>query len=144
MDLGHPDRRGRLDALAAEYALGTLSGRARQRLARAARRDAGIAQAIEHWQLRLASLGAAVPPVTPPPRVWDGIVRRLGLAGAPAAATPGWRFWRGLAVAATVAALALGIALIAGRMEPAGPGVVVILAGPDARPALSGSCRSGP
>jgi anti-sigma-K factor RskA len=146
MDLGHPDRRARLEALAAEYALGTLSLRARRRLASAARRDARIGEAIERWELRLASLGAGVPPLTPAPRVWDGIARRLGLAGARSAPLPWWsrwQVWRGLAVAATVAALALGVALVSERMEPAAPSVVVVLAGPDARPAIIATAARG-
>lgn len=146
MDLARPDRTQRLEQLAAEYALGTLPARARRRLAAIARRDATVGDAVRAWELRLASLGAAVPPVTPPPRVWDGVVGRLGLVASPDREAPWWsrlRLWRGLAIASTMAALALGIALIAGRMEPAGPSLVVVLAGPDARPALIATAAAG-
>jgi anti-sigma-K factor RskA len=145
MELGRPDRAARLDALAAEYALGTLPGRARRRLDRAARADARVADALRRWEQRLAALGTAVPPVTPPPRVWTGIQARLGLAPPPAerAGAGGWRFWRGLALASTIAALALGIALVTDRLQPAAPALVVVLAGPDARPALVATTAPG-
>jgi anti-sigma-K factor RskA len=139
MDLGRPDRAERLQQLAAEYALGTLPARARRRLDRLARRDGRIAAVVAEWERRLAVLGAAATPVTPPPRVWNGIVARLGLGAAPAPVAAwwsGWRLWRNLAAVSTVAALALGIALFAARPGPEAPGIVVVLAGADARPAL--------
>ena len=69
----------------------------------------------------LRRLGAAMPPVNPPPRVWNGIVGRLGLIASPDREAPWWsklRLWRGFALASTVAAVALGVALVAGRIEP--------------------------
>lgn len=146
MDLARSDRRDRLDRLAAEYALGMLSARARRRLAVLARRDATVGEALRAWELRLASLGAAVPPVNPPPRVWNGIVDRLGLLMSPDREAPWWsrlRLWRGLAIASTVAAVVLGVALMVARIEPAGPSLIVVLAGPDARPALIATAAPG-
>jgi len=147
MDLSRPDRAQRLEALAAQYALGTLSPRARRRLVHIARRDPRVAQVLSQWELRLASLASAAPPVTPPPRVWDNIAARLGLASAragPSRAAFGW--WRGLALASSLAAIVLAIALSTLRPEPAGPSLVVVLAGADARPALvatgSGDART--
>ena len=43
MNLSRPDRLPRLDALAAEYVLGTLASRARVRLARIAQTDTVVA-----------------------------------------------------------------------------------------------------
>ena len=77
MNLSRPDRAARLDALAALYALGTLSPAARRRLAAVAREDSVVAMAINEWQLRLASLAQDVPGITPSPRVWEAIRRRL-------------------------------------------------------------------
>ena len=143
MNLSRPDRRRRLDLLAAEFALGTLAGRARQRLARVASAEAPVAEAIRDWEARLAALALAVPGVTPPPRVWTGIARRLGIAAADDAAPGFWArlsLWRGLAVASLAAAFALGVALLApGPSES----VVVVLAGPDARPALVATVPRG-
>ena len=147
MDLARPDRANRLDRLAAEYALGTLSPRARRHLAGIARRNAAVGEALRAWELRLASLGGAVPPVNPSPRVWSGIVRRLGFAAvSPDREAPWWstlRMWRGLAVASTMAALALGVALVTSRVETPGPSLVVVLAGGDARPALIATAAAG-
>ena len=146
MNLSRPDRRDRLDQLAAEFALGTLPARPRARLARAARADAVVAQAIGEWEQRLAVLAEAVPAINPPPRVWTRIAARLGLQEAAGAAEAGswWgrlALWRGLAVASFAAALALGIALYG--QHPAAPEqpVVAVLAGPDGKPALIASAR---
>lgn len=139
MDLARSDRRERLDALAAQYALGTLSKRARRRIAAAARRDATVAAALREWELRLATIATAVPPVTPSPRVWSAIVGRLGLVTNPEIEAPWWsrlRLWRGLAVASTAAAVALSVALVSQRLAPPPPSIVVVLSGSDARPAL--------
>ena len=139
MDLARADRRNRLDALAAQYALGTLSPRARRHLAAIAKRDTVVADALREWELRLASMSGAVPPVTPSPRVWSRIAERLGLVADPDRDAPWWsmlRLWRGLALASTAAAVVLGVALVNARLEPPAPSIVVVLAGPDARPAL--------
>lgn len=147
MDLARADRRARLDQLAAEYALGTLAARARRRIANVARRDAVVADALRDWELRLASLGAAVPALTPPPRVWSAISARLGLdAARPDSDAPWWsklRLWRGLALVSTFAAIALAVALIVSRPEAPGPSLVVVLAGPDARPVLIATAAPG-
>ncbi|HZQ62099.1 MAG TPA: anti-sigma factor [Casimicrobiaceae bacterium] len=145
MDLGRPDRADRLEALAAEYALGTLSTRARRRLEAIRRRDARVASVVRSWEYRLAGLAEAVPAVTPAPRVWAGIQRRLGIGeAAPAPREPWWRslaLWRGLATAGLALAIGLGVLLMANAPEP--QPVVVVLAGQDARPALIASAARG-
>jgi len=143
MNLSRPDRRERLDRLAAEYALGTLPRRPRARLARAARTESVVADVIREWESRLASLASALPGVNPPPRVWTRISERLGLAPVTPPATTGWwdraAFWRGLAALATVAALALGVTLLSPRTAPTDQTLVAVLAGPDGKPALIAS-----
>jgi len=140
MNLARPDRRERLEQLAAQYALGSLPARVRARLAKVARRDPPVAQAIAEWEQRLASLAAAVPGVAPPPRVWTRIVARLGLA--PPAPIASWwdrvSIWRSLTAAGFAAALALGVALYSQR-PVAEPPLVAVLAGPDGKPALIAS-----
>ncbi len=140
MNLSRPDRLARLDALAAEYALGTLPGRARRRLARVAQTDTVIASAIRGWEQRLSPLAEAAPPITPSPRVWRVVALRLGLEPV-RTPTPGpwWTrlgFWRGCAVASFVAAVALALVTVVPRPEPVAQPIVVVLAGPDAKPAL--------
>ena len=151
MNLSRPDRSARLDALAAAYALGTLGPRARRRLAALAQRDPVIASALRQWEWRLAALAEGSPGVTPPSRVWERVRERLGLAepgtaGMSASAkAPGWgslALWRGLAVAGFALAFALGISLFAPRDRPF-ESVVVVLAGPDAKPALIATAERG-
>ena len=150
MNLGRPDRSARLDALAAEFALGTLAGRARRRLARIARVDPVVARAIAAWEDRLGVLAEAVPGVTPPPRVWEGIRARLGLAepesARPAPKAPWWaslKLWQGLAFASFAVAFALAVTMFAPRTERPAEAIVVVLAGPDAKPVLVASAESG-
>ena len=115
MNLSRPDRPQRLDALAAEYALGTMPARARLRLARAAGSDRVIAAALRDWETRLAPLAEGVAPVTPPPRVWAAIVP--GLASQMRRcrrSIPWWArvtFWRSFALTSFAIAMAFGVTL---------------------------------
>jgi len=63
--------------IAAEYALGTLRGRARQRFERMAREDAALAQLANRWENAIAKLAQSVPAVEPPARVWRNIESRI-------------------------------------------------------------------
>ncbi|HSV20836.1 MAG TPA: anti-sigma factor [Casimicrobiaceae bacterium] len=146
MDLARPDRRARLDELAAQYALGTLRGRARARFARAMRADPVVADAAREWDDRLASLASALPGVTPPPRVWTGIATRLGLATAAPVSGTWWQgigFWRAFGLASFAAAVILSIVTLGGPVAPVGERVVVVLAGADARPAMIATAARG-
>jgi len=141
MNLGRPDRSARLDALAASYALGTLVGRTRRRLDRIAQTDPAVAAAVRSWEWRLAALTEGMPGITPSLHVWEGIRKRLGLAGeneSPRAGAPPWwaslSLWRGLALAGFALAFALGLLLLAPTAERPLESVVVVLAGPDAKP----------
>ncbi len=147
MDLSRPDRRERLDRVAAEFALGTLSPRARARLARAARGEPAVAQAINDWEQRLAGLAASIPAVTPPPRVWSRIEKRLGLAPASQSTVHGWwdriALWRALTALAFVVVIGLGVALVAQRVAVPEAPIVAVLAAQDGKPALIASARRG-
>jgi anti-sigma-K factor RskA len=147
MNLSREDRTQRLDALAAQYALGTLSPRARRRLARIARTDTVVARAIGAWEIRLSGLAEAIPGVTPPLRVWQGIETRLGFARPASERTSWWGslgLWRGLAFAGFAAAFVLAVTLVAPPSERPAEAMVVVLAGQDARPALVATAdRSG-
>ncbi len=67
-------------ALAAEYVLGTLHGRARQRFERLAEQDARLRQIISSWEQKLGSLSEGVVPVDVPEHVWKIIHKRLGFS----------------------------------------------------------------
>jgi anti-sigma-K factor RskA len=132
MDYARPER---ADALAAQYVAGTLRGPARRRMSALLAAHPALAAAVHDWQERLMPLAAAVPEVTPPPRVWRAIEARLwaDAARASGAATDSgswWRglaFWRGLTALASVGALVLSVALV--RTPPALPPIVVVLQG---------------
>ena len=67
----------RLERLAGEYALGTLSGAARRRFERVLRATPAAMRAVGAWQERLAGLSDAVPAMQPSDSVWTGLERRL-------------------------------------------------------------------
>jgi len=69
-----PDR---LDRLAREYALGTLTGRARRRFESVLRNTPAAARAVTAWQERFSVLAASVPVMQPREAVWDGLEQRL-------------------------------------------------------------------
>jgi len=115
------------DALAAQYVAGTLRGRARRRFETLLDAHPALRAAVREWQDRLMPLTSAVAPEAPPARVWRGIEQRLW----PQEAGPRWwqrlALWRGVSAFATVATLALAVALV---VPPAAqPPVVVVLQG---------------
>jgi anti-sigma-K factor RskA len=92
-----------LEALAREYVLGTLHGRARARFARVLGSSLTARRAVLSWESRLAPLATAVPRVEPPQHVWAQIEAAIGGRTAPRARELG--FWP--ALAAGLAALAV-------------------------------------
>ncbi len=104
-------RRPRLRAaLAAEYALGTLQGRARHRFERLLRDDLVLQREVEQWQNDLyPALIDALPARTPPKRAWVKVAKET--LPRPRRNPFGWwrsaDFWRGWALAASTALLAL-------------------------------------
>lgn len=67
----------RLDKLAREYALGTLSGGARRRFERVLRQSPQAERVVAGWQERYAVLAGGLPPMAPRPDVWQGLEQRL-------------------------------------------------------------------
>ena len=67
----------RLERLAREYALGTLSGSARRRFERVLRNAPAAMRAVGAWQERLGGLAGAVPAMQPSDAVWRGLEERL-------------------------------------------------------------------
>jgi anti-sigma-K factor RskA len=89
------------ERLAAEYVLGTLRGRARQRFQAWMREDAALRRAVVEWEERLTPLATAVDPVQPPRRVWRSIESRIATGTSPQSATrlpaPSTSLWDSLA-----------------------------------------------
>ncbi len=137
MNVREPDR---ADALAAEYVLGTLRGRARERFERLARTDRALTDAVRTWEERLLPLAEQLPPIAPPARVWAAILARI--RGAPAARASIWSslgLWRALAFASLATVVALAVVLLKPLPEVPEGALVVVLAGTDAKPALVAS-----
>lgn len=68
-------------ALAAEYALGTLSADERALVETMMIVDHGFMEVVEAWDRKLSPLHQMVAPVEPPPHLWDRISSELGLVG---------------------------------------------------------------
>ncbi len=137
MNLRDPDR---ANALAAEYVLGTLRGRARERFERLARTDRALNDAVRTWEERLLPLAEQLPPIAPPARVWAAILARI--RGAPAARASIWSslgLWRALAFASLATVVALAVVLLKPLPEVPEGALVVVLAGTDAKPVLVAS-----
>ena len=103
--------------LAAEYALGTLRGRARERMKRWMRDDAELAREVAAWETRLAPLVHAVKPVEPPARVWNALQTRLD--GGHKMSFSVWKALGWMASGAVAALVAVAIFLPQEKSAPA-------------------------
>ena len=115
------------DALAQQYATGTLRGAARRRYEALLPGHPLLREALAQWHARLMPLTAAITPQAPPPHVWRRIEQRLW----PAPAVSRWwqqlSLWRGISALATVVTIGLAVLLV--LPGPAQPPVVVVLQG---------------
>ncbi len=106
-----------LEALAADYVLGTLEEAERRRAAALTESDPAFARLVEAWSQRLAPIQEAIPPVDPPPQLWHRIEAALPRPAARPPRTPLWHrigFWRwwSLGTSAVAAAFAFYVAAI--------------------------------
>lgn len=120
-----------LEALAAEHALGVLTGAERAEAEARAARDPAFAAKVDAWRIRLAPLADEIAPVAPPSHAWDRIAARLP-ANDNGAVARRLRFWRGAAVGgfALAAASLGGVLFLANRppvavQPPAAPGALL-------------------
>ena|SRR5262245_61536581 len=112
----NPDLR---EKLAAEYVLGTLTGRARSRFQSLMRYDPDLRRIVADWEERLVPLAHAAPEIAPPARLWRTLERRIRYTKR----APGWwenlAFWRTLAATTAAFLLILGIGIgVAPKPEP--------------------------
>ena len=75
---------GDIDALAAEYVLGTLDAAERTAVAARRPREPALDAAIDAWESRLSPLAESIPPSAPPHGVFEKIEARLDAPPAPA------------------------------------------------------------
>lgn len=112
----------RKNALASEYVLGTLHGRARIRFQALMMQHRGLRQALWRWESRLNTLGETLPSINPRPELWQKIQRQLGfdqsdfptnVVRLPQVAdkSTNSNAWKWLTGAATAAALLLAVLL---------------------------------
>jgi anti-sigma-K factor RskA len=98
-----------IDALAAEYALGTLRGAARARFERWRAESWHVERRVRAWEERLAPLALAVQPIEPSAHVWPQIERRISADARSVPARRRGLMWRAVAATLVVVAVALGI-----------------------------------
>lgn len=125
---GDPQER---EALAGEYALGTLDARTARELEEAMATDPALRRAVAAWEERLAPLTTLAPGEAPPPNLWGRIEAALDGAAlaapdAAAAPRPRWReLWRSLelwrASALGAGAVVAGLAALLLLRPVAGP-----------------------
>lgn len=126
------------DILAGEYVLGVLDAGSRRAVESRIEREPGFAALVMQWQTHFERWLMMPTPVQPSPHLWPGIRRQLGWSAVESVdATPGlWNsvgFWRGatgLALAASVAAIAFGLR----RPEPLAPPPPVVVTTPAPAP----------
>ena len=126
------------NALAAEYVLGTLRGRARQRFEALMQDDRALSDAVRAWEDWLTPLSALVEPVEPPERVWRAIEARITprAAAQPTGFLASLGFWRGVGMALTVALVALLVLFPSAPPAPEKATMVAVLATPEADPRM--------
>jgi anti-sigma-K factor RskA len=111
----------RLDRLAREYVLGTLTGGARRRFERLLRQTPAASLAVGAWQERFSVLAAGVPPMQPREHVWQGLEQRLFKPDAESTPTRGplqwlWALLSGRALAGALAGIFLCVVVL--RLQP--------------------------
>lgn len=108
--------------LSAQYALGTLRGRARARFEKLLRGDAPLREEVAFWHERFSEFAARLRPIAPREVVWTALEKtitsdarkvvplmpRSTAVSAPSRGPLVWQVW---AAAATLAAVALGVGL---------------------------------
>jgi anti-sigma-K factor RskA len=128
--------RDAIHALAGEYVVGTLRGRARRRFEAIARADPGTAAVLRRWEEALTPLANRIAPLEPPARVWRSIEGRIAGAERGAGFWSSVAFWRGFGLVAGGLATVLFAAFIffAPQRGPQEAAFVAVLTSPDSVP----------
>lgn len=124
------------EALAAEHALGVLTGAARAAAEQRMARDPAFAADVEAWRARLAPLADEVNAVEPSPAVWTGIERGLPANDNVEDLTRRLAGWRRTALGSlTLAAAGIAAAVVVAVQPP----TVVTAPAPTPAPLLNAS-----
>jgi len=134
------------EALAAEYALGTLQGRARRRFERSLKEEPALRRLVVAWQERLTPLNEGIAPVQPPARVWRSIeqrIRKTSRRGASIWDSLG--FWRTASFVASAAVVVLAVVLTtATPTSKPHDTMVAVLSDEQSNPAITVSWQADP
>jgi len=114
----------RLDRLAREYVLGTLTGGARRRFEHVLHQAPAAMRAVSAWQARFSILAAGVPAMQPRDGVWRRLEQRLFASAPEAAARPPsangfewlWKLLSGRTLAGALAGVLLCVVVL--RTQP--------------------------
>jgi anti-sigma-K factor RskA len=112
-DITHQPDAPEDDLLAAEYALGVLSGEERSAIEQRIRREPTFALLVEAWEQRLAPWAEDIDAAAVSPAIWERLAARL--SNKPTANAGWWQslaFWRALTAATAALAAACVGALI--------------------------------
>jgi anti-sigma-K factor RskA len=134
MKLDNPELK---EMLAAEYALGTLHGRARQRFQRLLQTRADLRERVAACEDHLNPLGERFARVAPPREAWTAIRQEIGWRRK--TVEPWWSrvaVWRALTLASSAMAMALFIYMGAMRDPAAPPDFIAVLTDANARPTV--------
>jgi anti-sigma-K factor RskA len=107
-----------LDAIAAEYVLGTLDARTSRAVEQALASNRVLADSVQAWEATFAPLAALAPPEAPPPELWSRIEQALAPTSVPRR-RGSWvqGLWRAWAIGASFAAIALAALVMQSRPE---------------------------
>ena len=120
------------EALAAEFALGTLRGRARARFESMRASDRALAETVARWETAMNPLAQGVAPVDPPARVWRAIEARVSPQRSGISA-----YWRPFAmVSGGMATVLLAFLLWTFQASVGEPDFVAVLTAPDNVPRM--------
>ena len=125
------------EKLAAEYVLGTMTGRVRARFQRLLKYDVALRRDVAAWEMRLAPLAELASAVTPPARVWRAITARIGSTREKTGYGSSVGVWRGFAAVSAALVLVLATVLVS-RQPPADEPVstLAVLANDKSQPAM--------
>lgn len=141
MNYNNPDL---IERLAAEYVLGTLTGKARRRFERLMSRRPWIRAAVWRWEIQVTPLAESLPAAAPPARLWRKIESSLDYLQRPGRAAAGLRFWRSWSALTTLLAAVLAVLLF--FQPPAGtPEYIAVINDQRAQPLwlISANMKTG-
>ena len=118
------------ELVAAEYALGVLTGAERAAAERRVQNERSFATMVAAWEERLSPWATEIESVAPPPQTWDRIV--ASLPPEPAQRDGLWgnlAFWRVFGLASALAACCLAIVIYFGATRQNEPLMAAIEGG---------------